>query len=314
MKISFEALKGSLKENLVHLALLVAMVFMFVGYMSHQIFHTILPGEAGVHWSRFKGGTRVDFVYPEGMSMIPPWDRLYVYNVRIQEMSPELDVLTKSGLEVHLYLSIRYAPKYKLLGLLHRQVGPDYANKVIYPEIASVLREVIGTMEAEQIYTTGRTVIVEAINLAIERVAQRYINVDGVLIKKIELPAKVAESIRYKAEQEQMVAAHRFIVEREKQEAARKRIEGEGIRDQMNIISSSVPNGDILKWMGINATLELSKSNNTKVVVIGAGATKEGFQIFGDVSLESASPNTTNIPTKAPNIPKSPDPNKSPGR
>jgi len=70
--------------------------------------------------------------------------------------------------------AIRYAPKHKLLGLLHRQVGQDYANKVIFPEIASVLREVIGTMEAEHIYTTGREVIVAAINLAIERVAQRY--------------------------------------------------------------------------------------------------------------------------------------------
>jgi regulator of protease activity HflC (stomatin/prohibitin superfamily) len=313
MKIPFEILRNKLRDNLVHLVIFLMLAFMVVGYMSHRIFHTILPGEAGVHWSRFKGGTRVDYVYPEGMSVIPPWDKLYIYNVRIQEMSPELDVLTKSGLEVHLYLSIRYAPKYKLLGLLHRQVGPDYANKVIFPEIAAVLREVIGTMDAEQIYTTGRTVIVEAINLAIERVAQRYINVDGVLIKKIELPAKVAESIRYKAEQEQLVQAHHFIVEKEKQEAERKRIEGQGIRDQMNIIASSVPNGDILKWMGINATLELSKSNNTKVVVIGAGATKEGFQIFGDVSLESASQNIP--PGKVANIPaKSSEPNKAPGR
>jgi len=225
-----------------------------IGYLYvAEHFYTIMPGEAGVYWSRFRGGTRVDYVYPEGMHAIQPWDKMYIYTVRIREIHPELDVLTNTGLRVHLYLSIRFAPKYKFLGLLHKKIGPDYPNRVIIPEIFSVLRDVIGTMGAEQIYTTGRAVIVEAINLAINRVSQRYINVDSVLIKRIDLPDSVAKAIRYKIEQKHLVEAHEFIVEKEKKEAERKRIEGEGIRDQWKIISSSGP--DVLEWLGIKATL-----------------------------------------------------------
>lgn len=239
--------------------------------LSQYIFYSIYSGEAGVHWRRFKGGTVIDYVYPEGFHMIPPWDKFYIYNVRIQEISQDLDVLTNTGLRIHLLLSIRFAPKYDLLGLLHQRVGPEYPQKVIVPEIEAVLREIIGTMGAEEIYTTGRKVIIEAINRAIEQVAQRYIDVDDVLIKRIDLPASVAGAIRYKIEQKQLVEAHEFIVQREKKEAQRKRIEGEGIRDQLKIISSALPEGEILKWKGAQVTESISKSENTKVVIIGNG-------------------------------------------
>ncbi|OQX28101.1 MAG: hypothetical protein BWK80_01920 [Desulfobacteraceae bacterium IS3] len=283
MKAFFQRLRSALKRQIIPVTVFLLGFLIFLGYLTHNILHTVLPGEAGVTWSRFQGGTRVDYVYPEGMHAILPWDKFYIYNVRIQQISPEIDVLTKNGLQVHLYLSIRYAPKYKLLGLLHKKIGPDYPNKVIIPEVESVLREVIGTMEAEQIYTTGRAVIIEAINLAIERVAQRYIDVDGVLIKRIELPESVAGAIRYKIEQKQMIEAHQFIAEKEKIEADRKRTEGQGIRDQMKIISEAIPKQDILQWLGIRATLELSKSANSKVVVIGAG--KNGLPLIGSIPM-----------------------------
>ena len=238
--------------------------------MSQRIFFSILPGEAGVLWSRFKG-TEIDYVYPEGFHLIYPWDKMYIYNVRIQETHPDMDVLTNTGLKVHLLLSIRYAPKYKLLGVLHQKVGPRYPQKVIIPEIEAVLREIIGTMGAEEIYTTGRAVIIKAINQAIEQVAQRYIDVDSVLIKRIDLPQSVAKAIRYKIEQKHLIQAHEFIVQKEKKEAQRKRIEGEGIRDQLKIIASSLPQGQILKWKGVQATEEIAKSKNAKVVIIGNG-------------------------------------------
>lgn len=244
----------------------------------HNILYTIYPGEAAVRWRRFGGGTELDYIYPEGMHVIYPWDKMYIYNVRIQEIAPELDVLTKRGLKVHLYLSIRYRPQYKLLGLLHQNVGPDYANIVIVPEIENVLRQIIGTMGAEEIYTTGQKVIIQAINKAIEQVAQRYIDVDDVLIKRIDLPKSVADAIRFKIEQKHLIEAHEYIVEKEKREADRKRIEGEGIRDQLKIISESIPEGEILKWKGIQVTQEISKSDNAKVIIIGTG--KDGLPII----------------------------------
>ncbi|MCP4112973.1 MAG: prohibitin family protein [Desulfobacteraceae bacterium] len=253
--------------------------------MFKHIVIIIGPGEAGVLYRLFLGGTLTTEVYPEGIRFIWPFDKMYIYNVRIQETATELDVLTKTGLEVHLYLSIRYAPEYKLVGVLHKNVGPDYVNRVIIPEIESVLREVIGTMKSEEIYTTGREVITMAIEEAIEQVAQRYINVDDVIIKRIELPPEVADTIRFKIKQKHLVEAHEFIVEREKKEADRKRIEGQGVRDQNKIITESLSDQRILTWHGIQAVRAFAKTENSTVVIVGGG--EKGLPIIGSLPLKS---------------------------
>ncbi|MBF0119263.1 MAG: prohibitin family protein [Desulfobacterales bacterium] len=248
-----------------------------------SIFYTIAPGQAAVRWSRFHGGTQIDYVYPEGWNYITPWDKMYIYNIRIQEISHEMSVLSKNGLKVDLNLSIRFAPKYKLLGLLHQKIGPDYANTVIIPEVEAVLREIIGTMEAENIYTTGRALIVEAINKAIEQVAQRYIDIDKVLIKSIQLPDSVEQAIRYKIEQKHLIEATEFIVEKEKKEADRKRVEAAGLRDYNKIVEDSLSK-KIMDWKAIQATMELAKSNNSKVILVGAG--ERGLPIFGGIQVD----------------------------
>jgi regulator of protease activity HflC (stomatin/prohibitin superfamily) len=265
-------LEEKTKENLGPVIISILLFLLIFVFLFNYIIYIIKPGEAGVFWSLFTG-TQVNYVYSEGIHPVMPYNKIYIYNVRIQEISPEIEVLTNTGLQVSLKLSIRYAPKYKLLGLLHQRIGPDYVNVVIMPEIIGVLREIIGTMGAEQIYTTGRTVIIEAINKAIEQVEQRYINVDDVVIKSIVLPESVAETIRFKIKQKHLVEAHEFIVEKEKKEAQRRRIEGEGIRDKLKIISEALAGGnkDILKHKGIEATQDIAKSNNTKVIIIGTG-------------------------------------------
>ncbi|ETR70296.1 MAG: membrane protease subunit stomatin/prohibitin-like protein [Candidatus Magnetoglobus multicellularis str. Araruama] len=252
-------------------------VILFLALLSSKIFFSINPGEAGVRWKRFSG-TQIDRIFGEGFHIISPLDKMFIYNVRIQELPVELDVLTRTGLKVNIFISIRYAPDYKLLGVLHQQVGPDYAKIVIIPEIESVIREIIGTMDAEQIYTTGRKVIVEAINKAIEQIAQRYIIVDDVLIRKIELPKTVAEAIQFKIKQKHLVEAHEFIVEKEKKEAKRKEIEAIGIKKHNELVNQSLSNDNILKWHGIQALHAFAKSENAKVFVVGYG--KDGVPII----------------------------------
>ncbi|KPA17312.1 membrane protease subunit stomatin/prohibitin-like protein [Candidatus Magnetomorum sp. HK-1] len=265
-------IKKQLQQNLLIILPFILIVILILAFCFNFIVYILKPGEAGVFWSMFLGGTDIKHIHGEGIHIICPWDKIYVYNVKIQEISPELDVLTKNGLEIHLFLSIRYRPVYKLLGVLHQQIGQDYANKVIVPEIESVLREIIGTMDAEEIYSTGRKVITEAINEAIEQVAQRFIIIDDVLIRKIVLPPSVAEAIRNKIEQKHIAEAHDYVVEKEKKEAIRKRIEGEGIRDQMNAIASAKsPEKKIIMWKGIEATKEIAESENAKIIIIGNG-------------------------------------------
>jgi len=261
------------KKRLENLSIFLQISFLIsllvIIYFIPNILITVYPGEAAVFWSRFFGGTETDKVYGEGWHYIFPWDKMYVYNVRYQAREHELEVLSKAGLTVHLYLSIRYAPEYDFLGLLHKRVGPDYVDIIIIPEVTSVLRETIGTMSAEEIYTTGRKVITIAINDAIEQVAQRYIKIDDVLIKRIDLPSVVADAIKFEIQQKHLVVAHQFIVDKEKIESDRKRIEAAGLRDHFRIIAEALPQGEVLRWKGIEATQRLAESTNAKIVLIG---------------------------------------------
>jgi regulator of protease activity HflC (stomatin/prohibitin superfamily) len=283
---AFDKLKQRLDKLTIPLQVLLLIFLLLFIYLSPSIIITIKPGEAGVFWSRFFGGTQVDHVYPEGIHFIFPWDEMVIYNARLRAREHELEVLTNTGLNVQLYLSIRFRPEYRFIALLHQKIGPNYLEVVIIPEVTAVLRETIGTMTSDEIYTTGRKVITIAINEAIEQVAQRYIQVDDVLIKRITLPTLVAESIKFKIQQKHLVEAHKFIVEKAKIEAERKRIEAEGIRDHLETVASAVPEGEILTWRGIQATELLAQSNNTKIVLIGGG--HEGLPLI--LNAESPSP------------------------
>ncbi len=310
MKKLLQRIRKNVKDLMFQLIIPLLIMLIVVVYFAHRTFVFIHPGEAGVLWKRFFGGTVINYVYPEGFQLVFPWDEMFIYDVRIQELSFELDVLSKTGLRIHIYISTRYAPDYQLLGVLHQKVGPDYAQKIIIPEIESVLRDIIGTMAFEQIYTSGRRVIVEAINQAIEQISQRYINVDKVLITKIDLPDSVAKAIRYKIEQKQLIEAQEYKVQREEKEAERKRIEGQGIRDQFKIVSEALQDEKILKWRGIEATLKLAESTNSKVVIIGSG--QEPFQLFGQVPLapdEWSFPNITGAssPSGLSDVPETPE-------
>ncbi|MCI5132090.1 MAG: prohibitin family protein, partial [Candidatus Electrothrix sp. EH2] len=193
-----DVLRRKIKEHLpVLITVLLLLVIVFL-LLFNRIVVFIGPGEGGVLYRLFFGGTVTTEVYPEGIRFIWPWDTMYVYNVRVQEYPHEFDALTKNGLKVHLTLSVRYRPEYKLLGVLHKEVGEDYVNIVVLPEIENVLRVLIGSLDAEEIYTTKQSLLEKAINGAIEQIARRYIQVDDVIIKKIQLPGSVAESIRKK--------------------------------------------------------------------------------------------------------------------
>jgi len=265
----------TIKEKSRRLSYVLLSYFILLLFICAFLFHRIViivpAGHVSVFWSLFFGGTYVNYVYGEGIHFIFPWDTMTKYDVRIQEISPKFFVLTKSGLRVKIFLSIRYSPEYNLVALLHQKVGPDYAEKIIVPEIESVLREVIGTMDAETVYTTGRKVITKAIDEAIEQLAQRYIIVDDVLIRSIILPDLVQNAIKYKIKQKHLIEAREFKVQIEKKEAERKRVEGEGIRDHNLTVAQSLKDENVLKWHGIQALHAFAHSGRSKVVVLSVG-------------------------------------------
>ncbi len=260
--------------------LIISMVIFLILFLLllHRVLVLIGPGEAGVLFKTFAGGTDIETVYPEGLRIIWPWDRMFIYNCRVQEYAHQFNVLTINGLKIHLDLSIRYRPEYALVSKLHKDVGEDYVNIVVIPEIENVLRVLIGRLNAEEVYTTKRSLIEKAISEAIEQIAQRYVNVDNVIIKRMQLPESVAESVREKMKQKHMAAAYVFRLEREEEEKKRKRIEAEGLERFHAALSP-----EVLQYMGIEATLQLSQSNNSKVVIIGGG--EGGLPIIGNMPL-----------------------------
>ncbi|MDM8523994.1 prohibitin family protein [Desulfococcaceae bacterium HSG8] len=284
MKERFQNFRQSLKRRLPFITIgVLVLLFLFV-YMYNRIIVTIGSGEGGVLYLRFFGGTVIDRVYPEGIHAIFPWDTLYIYNVRVQQVSHEFDVLTHNGLKVNLLISIRYYPEYDLLGVLHKKVGPEYVHTVVIPEIEQVLRVLIGRLSAEEVYTTKQSIIQKSLSEAIEQIAQRFVTVDDVLIKRMRLPSAIENAIQDKLSQKHRADAYKYRLEKEKQEAERKRIEASGLKDYNKIVDMSLSN-PVLQWMAIKASLELSKSQNTKVVVVGSG--KGGLPIFGSLLLDA---------------------------
>jgi regulator of protease activity HflC (stomatin/prohibitin superfamily) len=244
-------------------------------------FVTIHAGEAGVYYMRFFGGTVIDKVYTEGFHVIAPWDIMTVYNVRFQTNPHELDVLTSKGLQVHVKIAIRYQPEYDTLAVLHQKVGPDYFNKIIVPDVEATIRKVVGKYDVEQLYASEKDILQKLTNEAFSSANDKYLKIDSLLITKIEMPPKIKEAIEKKQEEQQLSEAYLYKLAREKKEAERKQIEAKGIQVANAIIASSLSE-QILRWKGIEATLEVSKSPNSKIVLFGSG--KTGLPLLFDTN------------------------------
>ncbi|MGP6087636.1 prohibitin family protein [Antarctobacter jejuensis] len=246
-------------------------------YFIPETFITVGPGERAVLWRRFFGGTVTERVYGEGLQIIFPWDELYVYDVRLQEVEREMQVLTSEGLMATLLISIRFAPDKDLLGLLHREVGPEYTAKVVIPEVQSAVRKAVGSLVSEELYTQSRDVIQNAVVVSLEQTAQNFVAIDDVIIRRITLPEQVQQAIELKIEQQHIADSFVYRLETARQEAERKRIEAQGYADYNTIISETLT-VDLLKWEGVRATEALSESDNSKIIIMGNG--KDGLPVI----------------------------------
>ena len=265
------------KGKLPYLITLVLVLTLLILYFWNRIFVVIGPGQAGALYRPLTSGTVTDYVYPEGLQVLFPLNTMTIYDTRVQVIQHDLTVLTNRGLPITLKLAIRFRPIYELVGVLHQQVGVDYPKKIILPQIESVLRRRIGQHSPEEIYTNKEGVLSNIIALAIEEVGQKFVEVDEIIIRTVELPKPVRTAIEEKLIYEQRHLAYKFRLEQEKQEAERKRIEALGIMVYQDIISSTLDE-NLLRWQGIQATLEIAKSENSKVVVIGSG--EQGLPII----------------------------------
>lgn len=266
---TFNYFKHGIRKTLPYFIVLTLVFSLLFVYFWPQIVITIRSGEAGVLYKRFFG-TVTDKVFPEGMHAIYPWDKMYIYNVRIQTVLHEFEILTNKGLPIHISLAVRFNPEYEMLGILHKNVGPNYIETIIVPQVESVLRKRLSLYNPEDIYVNKGNILSKVIVEALEQLGKKYITTNGIIIRSIKLPKSVSKAIEDKLVQQQLEQSYTYLIKKEKREAERKRIEAQGIKDYQSIITQTLSD-KLIKWQGVQATLELAKSNNAKIVIIGSG-------------------------------------------
>ncbi len=243
-----------------------------------RMFMIIDAGERGVIFRPYTSGLDRVNIYGEGFHVVAPWNRMYVYNVREQQREETMDVLDKSGLNINMDVTVRFNPSFNAIPSLHERFGIDYINVLVVPEVRSSVRQVAGRYTAEEIYSTKRQQVEGAIIEETRKtLGENFIDMRALLIRSIDLPMQIKTAIESKLTQEQEALAYEFRLNKEESEADRVRIEAQGISDYNKIISASLTE-NILKQKGIDATLELAKSANTKVVVVGSG--KDGLPLI----------------------------------
>lgn len=256
-------------------------------FMMPFIYHTIPAGHVAVLWKRFGGGTVVDEVYPEGFRLTYPWDQLVIYDARLQKVEKEIEALSSDGLKITLTLVWRFRLSPERAPLIHKFIGPDYAESVVAPTVSARTRDVIAVYQPDEVYTERRLKIQNQIIEAVRFDFREKFNPAGkkldwltfedVLIKDMTLPSGVQDAIVRKNAMFHEMEEYTFRVQREEKEAERKRIEAVGIRNFQEIVSNGMSD-EYLRWRGVEATLELAKSPNAKVVVIGNA--KNGLPII----------------------------------
>lgn len=259
-------------EKLPKIALPGIIVFIVVIILIAKSAVTIGSGEAGVLYKTFGGGVVTDKPpLGEGFHIVMPWDKVHIYEVRQQELFEKMKVLSSNGLEIQIDASAWYQPVYQDLGNLHQSLGENYLQRVIQPAIRSAARSVVGRYTPEQLYSSKRDAIQDEIFTETKKILEnQFVQLNEVLVRDVTLPPTIKEAIERKLKQEQESLEYEFRLVTAAKEAEKVIIEAQGKADANRILSASLTD-KILQDKGIEATIKLAESPNSKVVVIGSG-------------------------------------------
>lgn len=232
---------------------------------------TIGPGEGGVLFEPFGNGINTERTYGEGFHVVAPWNDMIVQKVRQQSISDDMNVLSVNGLDITVSGTIWFQPQYKNLGKLIQTKGEDYIRELLSPAINAAAKSVVGRYTPEQLYSSKRDVIeLEILEQVKIELDGQYVVVKRVLVENVKLPTTIKDAIERKLKQEQESLEYEFRLESAKKEAQKVIIEAQGKADANRILSASLTD-KILQDKGIEATVKLSESPNSKTIIIGSG-------------------------------------------
>jgi regulator of protease activity HflC (stomatin/prohibitin superfamily) len=217
-------------------------------------------------------------VLPEGMHLINPLKTNHELSIRTQELKETASVPSAEGLVMNLDTSLIYHLNPEKAADVYQKIGPNYVMVLIEPNLRSAIREATASHSANALYSGEREMVAKQIVAQLtNQLSQRGVVVESILLRDIQLPNTLRASIELKQQAEQEALAMSFRLQKEKQEAERKRIEAQGISDFQRIVAQGI-SSQLLEWKGIEATENLAKSPNAKIVVIGSG--KNGLPLI----------------------------------
>jgi regulator of protease activity HflC (stomatin/prohibitin superfamily) len=311
------------------------LVLLLIGFVLYPYMVITVPaGQVGVLWKRITGPgiycwcilSRGTVLNPlelreEGLHIIWPWDKLFLYDLRLQAQNEKFNAISSDGVSVTAEINIRYQLSHDSVAVFHKFIGPNYQKSLLAPEIGSQTRLIISHYPAQEVYVSREKIegqirsaaqnsLGEHLNALFQEAAseqqdaERYknalqnsIKVLDTLVLSIELPSTIVAAINRQTEQYYQIREFKYRAEREAEESKRKQIEANGIAAFQRTVSQGISDS-YLRWRGIEATLALAQSSNTKIVIIGNG--KDGLPIIlGNVDNPSpaSKPNDRTNPT-----------------
>ena len=250
----------------------------FILIFLNSTFVILQPTQRGIVFKKYTTGLDVDHVLHEGLNIVAPWNDVIKFEIAEQQIEETMDVMSQDGLGITIDVSLRFKPDAAKIGYLYQSFRTEYINNFVRPELRSAVRRTIGQFTPEELYASKRQEI-EIILMENTRkiLADNNVELKALLFRSIKLPASIQKSIEEKLSADQEAQKYNYLIEREKKEAERRRIDAEGKAAANRILSASLTD-KILKEKGIIATEALAKSPNAKVIVIGSG--KDGLPII----------------------------------
>jgi prohibitin 1 len=218
----------------------------------------------------------------EGIHMVNPAATVTQLSIKTQEIKEHTSVPSKEGLIMELEASVLYHLDSTRAAEVLQKVGPNYAEVLLVPTFRSAIRAITSANNASTLYSDARESVARQITEDIQRqVTPRGVIIENVLLRDLQLPDTLKRAIEAKQQAQQEAQRMEFVLQREKQEAERKRVEAAGIKDFQDIVTQGISE-KLLEWKGIEATIELAKSQNSKVIVIGSSKTGLPLIYAGD--------------------------------
>jgi regulator of protease activity HflC (stomatin/prohibitin superfamily) len=254
-----------------------------------MIFVLILPGQAGVRYDLFFG-TRLHSIAREGLNVKLPWNSIVVYDLRLQTLRHKVFALSREGMGIEIDFAVIFRPDAAGLPRLHQHVGSAYVERTITPLSMGAVRQYVAQHDSHELYTVEAEAFQRNVLDGIRADLAHYqIVVTDVILEKLTLPKAILAAIEQKLTHEQLAAAYDFRLESERAEAQRLDIKGAGLSRYFGLVGAA-GSPSLLTWRGIEATVELSQSPNTRIIIVGGGKDQPPVILGSDVTRPADTP------------------------